>query len=349
VRRHGAFKGPAVVQCWEAMERRRIGSLEVSVVGLGGNNFGLSLDAAATAAVVRSALDTGIDFFDTADSYGGTRSEEFLGRALRGRRDEAVIATKFGMPIDERQGGGRPEYVRQALEESLQRLQTDRVELYQLHLPDPVVPIEETLGVLDELKQAGKIREIGCSNYSVEQLRAAAEAHAPGETRLASVQNEYSLLQREAERSLLPECERMSIAFLPYYPLASGVLTGKYRLGVPPPEGSRFASGPNAGASVAEMTPALVESLRRGELPRIPRRRERLSERNLNLVESLIRFAEAQGHTLLELAFSWLLSRPVVASVIAGATRPDQVRANAAAADWRLSSDELAEIDAILA
>jgi aryl-alcohol dehydrogenase-like predicted oxidoreductase len=331
------------------MERRKIGSLEVSVVGLGGNNFGLSLDADATDAVVRGALDAGIDFFDTADSYGGARSEEFLGRALQGRRDEAVIATKFGMPIDERQGGGRPEYVRQALEASLQRLRTDRVELYQLHLPDPDVPIEETLGALDELVRAGKVREIGCSNHSAEQLRAAAGAHAAGQRRFASVQNEYSLLQREAERSLLPECERLGVAFLPYYPLASGVLTGKYRLGVPPPEGSRFASGPSAAASVTEMTPALVESLRRGELPRIPRRRERLSERNLNLVESLSGFAEAQGHSLLELAFSWLLSRSVVASVIAGATRLDQVRANAAAAGWRLSRDELAAVDAILA
>jgi aryl-alcohol dehydrogenase-like predicted oxidoreductase len=331
------------------MERRRIGSLEVSVVGLGGNNFGLSLDAAATAAVVNGALDAGIDFFDTADSYGGRRSEELLGRALRCRRDEAVIATKFGMPIDERLGGGRPEYVRQALEASLQRLRTDRVELYQLHLPDPGVPVEETLGVLDELVQAGKVREVGCSNHSAEQLQAAARAHAPGRARFASVQNEYSLLQREVERSLLPECERQGVAFLPYYPLASGVLTGKYRRGVPPPEGSRFAAGSGGAASATELTPALVESLRRGELPRIPRRRERLSDRNLRLVESLTGFAGERGRTLLELAFSWLLSRPVVASVIAGATRPEQVRANAAAAGWQLGPAELAEVDAILA
>jgi aryl-alcohol dehydrogenase-like predicted oxidoreductase len=302
------------------METRRIGSLEVSVVGLGCNNFGGRIDAEATEQVVRAALEAGINFFDTADIYGGTKSEEFLGRALGQRRGEVVIATKFGIKLNEqRPGGARPEYIRLAVEDSLRRLGTDRIDLYQLHMPDPEVPIADTLAALNDLVQAGKVREIGCSNFSVDQLRAAEAAVQTGAARLVSVQNEYSLLRREPEKGVLAECERQGLAFLPYFPLASGLLTGKYRRGQPPPEGSRLAGG--------------------GSM---------LTEENLSRVEALIHFAEARGHTILELAVSWLLMRPVVASVIAGATKPAQVRANVAAADWRLSREELTEIDQIL-
>ena len=304
------------------MDTRRIGSLEVTVAGLGCNNFGGRLDADRTAQVVHAALEAGINFFDTADIYGGTKSEEFLGRALGSRRDEVVIATKFGGRIDEERKGAKPDYIRRAAEDSLHRLGTDRIDLYQLHMPDPEVPIADTLGALDELVRAGKVREIGCSNFSVDQLRAAEAAVRPGAARFVSVQNQYSLLHRDPERDVLPECERAGIAFLPYFPLASGLLTGKYRRGQPAPEGSRLGSG---GRS-AEM----------------------LSDQNLSRVEALLQFATSRGHTLLELAVSWLLTRPAVASVIAGATSPQQVRANAAAAGWRLTGAELAEIDTIV-
>jgi aryl-alcohol dehydrogenase-like predicted oxidoreductase len=303
------------------METRRIGSLNVSVVGLGCNNFGWRLDADGTSVVVHAALDAGINFFDTADIYGGTRSEEFLGRALGRRRNEVVIATKFGMPVDKQRRGAKPEYVRQAVEESLRRLGTDRIDHYQLHQPDPEVPIEDTLGALNELVRAGKVCEIGCSNFSVEQLRAAEAAVHAGAARFVSLQNEYSLLHREPERDVIPECVRAGIAFLPYFPLASGLLTGKYRRGRPAPEGSRLQS----------------------RLSTDP-----FTDENLALVESLLQFATARGHTLVELAVSWLASRPAVASVIAGATSPQQVKTNAAAIDWRLTNTELAELDEIL-
>jgi aryl-alcohol dehydrogenase-like predicted oxidoreductase len=330
------------------LEHREIGSLHVSVVGLGCNAFGLSLDAAGAEAVVGAALAAGITFFDTADSYGGTTGEELLGRAIARRRDEVVLATKFGVPIDDaRPGGGSPDYVRRAIDESLRRLRTDRIDLYQLHVPDPDVPIEETLGALNELVVAGKVRELGCSNVSAEELAGAATATLPENgRRFASVQNEYSLLRRGAE-DVLGECRRQGVAFIPYYPLAGGLLTGKYRRGEPPPAGSRLAPG-SRGTRPGAGTPALVESLRSGRLPRIPRRRELLNERNLDLVEELVTFAEARGHTLLELAFAWLLAHPEVSTVIAGATQPTQVAANAAAADWRLSDEERAEVDAIL-
>ena len=305
------------------METRRIGSLEVTVVGLGCNNFGWRIDEEVSARVVHAALEAGVNFFDTADIYGGTRSEEFLARALGRRRDEVVVATKFGMEIDEERRGARPEYVRRACEDSLRRLRTDRIDLYQLHKPDPETPIEETLGALDELVRAGKVREIGCSNFSAEQLREAdSKAREKGVARFVSVQNEYSLLHREPEREVLPVCERFGLAFLPYFPLASGLLTGKYRRGQPPPEGSRLGGD----GRFADM----------------------LTERNLEIVESLIEFAESRGHTLLELAFSWLLARPVVASVIAGATKPEQVKANAEAAIWKLTEAELTKINEIV-
>ena len=305
------------------MEKRRIGSLEVSVVGLGCNNFGSRVDADTTAKVVEAALDAGINFFDTADIYGGTKSEEFLGPLLKPRRNEVVIATKFGMPVDERRRGAKPDYVRRAVEDSLRRLQTNRIDLYQLHQPDPETPIEDTLGALDDLVRAGKVREIGCSNFSAEQIREAEAVVQKGAARFVSVQNEYSLLRREPERDVLPECERRGIAFLPYFPLASGLLSGKYRRGQAPPAGSRLVAW--------------------------ERFRKVLTDQNLDTVESLLQFATARGHTLLELAISWLAMRPAVASVIAGATQPGQVKSNAAAAGWRLSAAELAALDAIVA
>ena len=305
------------------METRRIGALEVSVVGLGCNNFGWRLDAGATAKVVDAALAAGINFLDTADIYGGTRSEEYLGQALKGRRDRVVLATKFGMAVDEQRRGARPDYVRRAAEDSLRRLQTDRIDLYQLHQPDPDVPIADTLAALDGLVQAGKVREIGCSNFTAAQLREAHAAVRAGAARFVSVQNEYSLLQREPEAEVLLECERLGLAFIPYFPLASGLLTGKYRRGQALPKGSRIEAGGRFG--------------------------DLLAERNLALVEEFALFAERHGHTLLELAVSWLLSRPAVASVIAGATSPKQVAMNASAAAWRLNPAEMAEVDAILA
>ncbi|MEX5219935.1 MAG: aldo/keto reductase [Nitrospira sp.] len=303
------------------METRRIGSLTVSVVGLGCNNFGGRLDERRTAAVVGAALDAGITFFDTADIYGDTKSEEFLGRALGRRRNEIVLATKFGMEVDPQRTGAKPDYVRQAVEDSLRRLGTDRIDLYQLHQPDPNTPIADTLGALDDLVRAGKVREIGCSNFSTDELRAAEEAVRSGAARFISVQNEYSLLQREPEQGMLEECRRAGLAFIPYFPLASGLLTGKYRHGQPAPKGSRLES-------------------RSGTEP--------FTEENLLLVESLLKFTASRGRTLVELAMSWLASRPTVASVIAGATSPEQVKTNAAATGWRLSEAELAELDEIL-
>jgi len=305
----------------DGMQRRRIGSLEVSVVGIGCNNFGWRIDAEQTAAVVDAAIDAGIDFFDTADLYAAGRSEELLGRALGARRREVIIATKFGHHGNERLRGARPETVRQAAEDSLRRLGTDCIDLYQIHRPDPQVPIAETLGALDELVRAGKVREIGCSNFSAAQVREAEQA-ARG-ARFVSVQNEYSLLQREPEAEVLPECERLGLAFLPFFPLASGLLTGKYRKGRPAPAGARLSD------------PHWEERMRADE--------------RLDRVEALIAFAESRGHTILELAFAWLLARPVVASVIAGATSPAQVRANASATGWQLSAADMAEIDRILA
>ena len=304
------------------MEKRTIGSLQVSVVGLGCNNFGWRLDADATASVVSAARDAGVNFFDTADIYGGTRSEEYLGRALRGRREQVVIATKFGMKVDEQRHGASPAYVRRAVEASLRRLDTDYIDLYQLHQPDPETPIAATLAAMDELVKAGKVREIGCSNFSAQQIRDAEAAVRSGGARFVSVQNQYSLLHREPEREVLPECERRGLAFLPYFPLANGLLTGKYRAGRPAPQGTRISTQERFG--------------------------ELLNQRNLESVEGLIRFAESRGHNLLQLAFSWLLARGVVASVIAGATSAQQVRSNAGAVNWRLTPADLAEVDRIL-
>ncbi|MGQ0824278.1 MAG: aldo/keto reductase [Actinomycetota bacterium] len=308
------------------METRTIGSLKVSAVGLGCNNFGMRIDERATAAVVGAAFDAGVNFFDTADIYGATLSEEYLGRALGRRRSEAIVATKFGAQVDEVRKGARPEYITRAVEDSLRRLATDRIDLYQLHVPDADVPLADTLGALDELVRVGKVVEIGCSNFSSDQLdEAESTSRAQGWARFASVQNEYSLLRRGPERwGVLEACERNDVGFLPYFPLASGVLTGKYTRDAPPPEGTRLAAmGDRLG--------------------------DALSEKVFNRVEALSQWSAEQGHSLLELAMSWLLTRPAVASVIAGATKPEQVRANVDAAGWKLTDADLATVDSLLA
>ncbi len=310
------------------MQTRSIGSLDASVVGLGCNNFGGRIDEAATKKVVDRALDAGITLFDTADIYGGTRSEEYLGLALAGRRDRALIATKFGGPIDdEHKGGASASYIASACDDSLRRLGTDRIDLYQLHFPDEATPLEETLGALDALVRAGKVREIGCSNFSAAMIEESARISADHSwARFVSVQNEYSLLRRRPEQQgELEACAKHDVAFIPYFPLASGVLSGKYKRGAAPPAGTRLAGMPSE------------------------RQEQALSDSVLNRVEQLEAWAQAHDHTLLELAFAWLLARRVVASVIAGATKPEQVAANAAAAEWQLAPGDLEEIDAVIA
>ncbi len=294
------------------------GGPEVSVVGLGTNNFGRRCDYEQTLAVIDAALDAGVTLFDTADTYGQGTSEEYIGRALEGRRDGVAIATKFGMRMDERpdESRGRPAYVRWALEGSLRRLRSDVIDVYQMHEPDPSTPVEETLGVLDELVREGKVRWIGSSNFSAAQIEEAERvARERGRARFVSAQNEYSLLEREVEDEVLPACERLGIGFLPYFPLASGLLTGKYR------RGEAASEGRLAGREIADA------------------RWER--------VEALQRFADARGISLLDVAVGGLLAMPAVSSVIAGATRPEQVRANLAAGGWEATAGDVEELRAL--
>lgn len=310
------------------MQKRGLGIAgpEVSLIGLGTNNFGGRIDLAASRLVVDKALDLGVTLIDTADIYGHKGgSEECLGQILGPRRKNVVLATKFGLPMDNagKLRGASRRYIMQAAEASLRRLKTDWIDLYQLHRPDTQTPIEETLRALDDLKQAGKIRFIGCSNLSAAQLEQAQAAS--GRSRLISFiccQDEYSLLERGVEKDLLGVMRRHGLGLLPYFPLASGLLTGKYKPGGPPPPGSRLANDPPRGGEV-------------------------LNNRNLRLVEKLSAFAAARGHTVLELAMSWLASQPFVPSVIAGATKPEQVEQNVAAVNWTLSPTDLAEIDRI--
>ena len=308
------------------METRHIGQLEVSVVGLGCNNFGGRIDADQTQRVVDAALDHGVTYLDTAESYGDGRSEELLGRALGSRRDEAVIATKWGHTSAIPEGGGRPEEIRRRLEDSLRRLGTDHVDHYQLHRPDPSTPLAETLGCLAELRDEGTIREIGCTGFSAQQLResqaAAADAGVPT---WASVQNHYSVLTRDPEHDgVFDVCEELGLAFVPYFPLESGLLTGKYREGQPVPEGSRLAAWRD-------------------------RANQFIDDDRLRIVERLIAWCAERDHTLLDLAISWHTSHPLVASVIAGATSPEQVVANVAAAGWSLTDEDRARVDALVA
>ena len=300
------------------MEQVELGpsGIRVSRVGLGCNNFGGRIDFEGTRAVLEAALDAGITFFDTAETYGGGGgSERFLGELLEGRREQVVLATKFGWARD--RGFGDAEYVRSAIAGSLERLRTDYVDLYYLHKPDPETRIAETLRALDELVRAGTVRAIGCSNFSAEQLAEADRAaRESGTTRFAVVQNRYSLLRRDDDAGVLPLCLELGLGYIPYFPLASGLLTGKYRRGEPVPEGTRLAGRP-------------------------------IDDADLEGVERLERFASERGHTLLELAISALASTPGITSVIAGATKPEQVRANAASAGWRLDADALTALAAI--
>ncbi|BDP42611.1 oxidoreductase [Deinococcus aetherius] len=308
------------------MQMRVLGhsGLRVSAVGLGCNNFGGRLDQAATDAVVRRALDRGITLFDTADVYGNRGgSETMLGRALGSERANIVLASKFGLPMDDsgELQGARPAYVRQALEASLRRLGTDHLDLYQLHRPDPDTPIEDTLGALDELVREGLVGHVGVSNMDAPGVRAADEAaRRLGLSRFTSCQDEYSLLVRDIEGELIPTMRELGLGLLPYFPLASGLLSGKYRAGQPLPEGARITGSENA-------------------------QNRYLTERNWRVVEELRQFAEARGHTLLDLALSWLLASDVTGSVIAGATRPEQIDQNVAAAEWTLTPEDLAEVD----
>jgi aryl-alcohol dehydrogenase-like predicted oxidoreductase len=294
------------------------GGPEVSVVGLGTNNFGRRCDYEQTLAVIDAALDSGVTLFDTADVYGQGTSEEFIGRALGGRRDRVRIATKFGSEMNERpeERRGSPDYIQWAVEGSLRRLCTDVIDVYQMHEPDPLTPIEETLGALDDLVHDGKVRWIGSSNFSFEQIVGAEElARGAGFHRFVSVQNEYSLVEREAEHDVLATCERLGIGFLPYFPLASGLLTGKYRRGEVATEG-RLAGR---------------------DLP----------EARWDQVEALERFGRGRGASLLEVAVGGLLAMPAVTSVIAGATKPEQVRANVAAGAWEPSPEDVEELRAL--
>lgn len=296
--------------------------LLVSAVGLGCNAFGSRIDAEQTQAVVDAALDHGITFFDTADSYGDGASEQLLGRSLGPRRDDVVLATKFGMGEDASAPGvahGSRRYIRRAVEASLRRLDTDYIDLYQLHRPDPVTPMEETLQALSELVAEGKVRYIGSSNLAAWQVTDASWlARTKGTQRFISAQNEYSLYNRAAERELVPACEAAGVGILPYFPLAYGLLTGKYRRGEAAPEGTRLAA-PNQAA--------------------------RLARANWDRIEALQEFAEARDISLLDLAISGLAAKPAVGSVICGATRPEQVAANVAALRWRPSDDELEALD----
>lgn len=296
------------------MKHRSIGTLSVSQIGLGCNNFGMRLEATESAVVVHKALDVGITFFDTAESYGP--SQEYLGKALGTRRKDVIVATKFG---NRGTGAGRANIMR-AVEDSLRALRTDYIDLYQQHRPDPATPVQETLKALKALRDQGKIRETGCSNFTAEMLREAGEARKG--FGFVSVQNEYSLLHRVPEvDGVLAECEKQGLGFLPYFPLANGMLTGKYRKGAEQPAGTRITEMENFAKS------------------HTPERLERL--------ERLITFAEARGHTILELAFAYLLAHKPVASVIAGATSAAQVEANAGAGGWVLGSEDLAELDEI--
>ncbi len=293
------------------------------MVGLGCNNFGRRVDVAGTRAVVDAALEQGITFFDTSNTYGDPRgrSEEFLGEVLAGRRDRAVLATKFGMDMGDGRGPrGSRDYIRQACEASLRRLRTDVIDYYWYHQPDGVTPIAETLGALHELVQAGTVRYIGASNFSAEQIEEAdAVARGQGLTRFTAIQNNYSLLVRDAERDVLPTCERLGLGFVPFFPLASGLLTGKYRRGQPAPDGTRLAA-----------------------------RDQVASDEQFDVVEAVAQFAAEREVSMTDVAIGALLAKPTVSTVIAGATKPEQIRGNVAAARWTPSESDLDELERVL-
>ena len=311
------------------MEIRNLGQsgLRVSSIGLGCNNFGGRIDEAATKVVIHKALDLGITLFDTADVYGERGgSETLIGRMLGEDRKRIVLATKFAAPMDDsgEKAGGSRRYIMTAVEDSLRRLKTDHIDLYQMHQTDPRTPIEETLRTLDDLIRQGKIRYVGCSNFPAWQMTEAAwTARSAGLSGFVSCQDEYSLIHRRPEAELLPAARKLGFGLLPYFPLASGLLTGKYRRNVSLPAGTRLAN-----------TQRLADRY--------------LTERNWSIAEKLGDFAEGHGRTMLELAFSWLLAQSPVASVIAGATKPEQLEQNVKAGRWALTAEELAEIDQII-
>lgn len=314
------------------MTYRRLGDsgLVVSVVGIGCNNFGRKLDLDGTRAVVDAALDAGINFFDTADIYGEPQggSEELLGQALKGRRDDVVVATKFGMDMHGLNGPdhgarGARRYIARAVEASLRRLDTDHIDLYQMHEPDPGTPIDETLAALDDLVTAGKVRYLGNSNFAGWQIADADwVASSNGRTRFISAQNHYSLLERSVEAEVIPACERFGLGMLPFFPLANGLLTGKYKRDEAPPVGSRLSGG--------------------------GRYAERLAAADWDTIEAISEFAAQRGLSMLQVAIGGLAARPAVTSVIAGATTPEQVRANAEAGTWQPTDEDLDALDAIL-
>jgi aryl-alcohol dehydrogenase-like predicted oxidoreductase len=313
------------------MTYRRLGNsgLVVSVIGLGCNNFGRKLDLDGTRAVVEAALDAGITLFDTADIYGTPHgaSEEALGAALKGHRDEIVLASKFGMNMEGLNGNdfgarGSRRYVIRAVEASLRRLDTDQIDLYQMHEPDPATPIDETLAALDDLVRAGKVRYLGNSNFAGWQIADADwTARAAGRTPFISAQNQYSLLHRAVEAEVVPACEHFGLGLLPFFPLDSGLLSGKYRRGERPAEGTRLS---------------------------LPRYQRWLDGADWDKIEALTAYGAERGHSLLEVAIAGLAARPAVTSVIAGATSPEQVRANAAAGEWTLALEDVAALDEVL-
>ena len=313
------------------MEYRNLGrsGLQVSAVGLGCNNIGRQVDQAGTIEIVNKCVEMGITYFDTADVYGAERgkSEEFLGKALKPHRRNVVLATKGSGRMGEGPywSGNSRRYLMDALDASLRRLDTDYVDLYELHFPDPLTPIEETLRALEDMVRSGKVRYVGCCNFSLAQVCEAALASEIAHTiAFVSAQNRYNLLEREIRDELLPACERLGMGMLPYYPLASGLLTGKYRRGEPTPEGTRLTSGIHFYAGVLESA-------------------------DYDLLDRLTDYAAERGHSLLELAIGWLASQPAVGSVMTGATRVEQIEQNAKAGDWRLSAAEMKEVDALLA
>ena len=310
------------------MEYRQLGTagVRVSVIGVGGNTFGRYVDEAGTAAIVTAALEAGINFFDTADTYNQGTSEEYLGRAIRGRRDDVLVATKVGMRVGERpnETGASRKHVVESCERSLRRLGIEAIDLYQIHKFDPHTPQEETLSALDDLVRAGKVRYTGCSNYAAWQLTHALWVSDRRDlARFVSVQPEYNLLAREIEGELVPCCLAFGVGIIPFFPLAAGVLTGKYKPGEPPPPETRGSQSPGFD--------------------------RRLRRETLETVQRLDAWARDHGHSAAELALAWLAAQHAVSTIIAGARRPEQVTANANAAEWKLTPEELAEIDRVLA
>lgn len=310
------------------MEYRRLGNsgLQVSVIGLGTNNFGPRIDYPEAERVLRQAVDEGINFIETSNTYGGGQAEAFIGKAFRGKRDQVLMATKVASNMGDgpNMHGGSRKHILDQVDISLKNLQTDYIDLYQIHYYDPHTPLEETLRTMDHLVQQGKVRYVGCSNFAAWQVaEAMGTARALGIEPLVSVEPEYSMLKRGIEKELLPCCERYHLGILPYFPLASGFLTGKYQRGQPAAEGTRLAVQKQRAETI-------------------------LTPENFDVLEKLSAFAAARSRPLVELAFAWLLAHRQVSSVIAGATKPEQITANAKAADWHLSAEEMAELDGIL-